>query len=144
MHGTQFSWSASVFYFAFLIWQPAVSYMTQHFPLGKLVSVSELCIKRYPIAHGPIDQLHLLGPGPAWAGLCQELCRLHGSPLLPGKNSPSWSFADKAGYLRSLRSAVFPRDVFHLLDSGGTIFPLGFLVQLLCGDLGRSVRLCDG
>ncbi|EOO00115.1 putative mfs allantoate transporter protein [Phaeoacremonium minimum UCRPA7] len=40
MHGDQFSWSASIFYFAFLIWQPAVSYMTQHFPLGKLISVS--------------------------------------------------------------------------------------------------------
>jgi hypothetical protein len=25
MHGNQFSWSASVFYFAFLVWQPAVS-----------------------------------------------------------------------------------------------------------------------
>ncbi|OWZ49238.1 allantoate permease [Cryptococcus neoformans] len=43
MHGTQFSWSASVFYFAFLIWQPAVSYMTQHFPLGKLVSINCIC-----------------------------------------------------------------------------------------------------
>ena len=40
MHGDQFSWSASVFYFAFLVWQPGVSYMNQHLPLGKTVSVS--------------------------------------------------------------------------------------------------------
>ncbi|KAJ6066224.1 hypothetical protein N7444_000216 [Penicillium canescens] len=38
MHGEQFSWSASVFYFSFLVWQPVVSYMNQHFPLGKVVS----------------------------------------------------------------------------------------------------------
>lgn len=40
MHGDQFSWSASVFYFAFMVWQPAVSYINQHYPLGKVVSVS--------------------------------------------------------------------------------------------------------
>lgn len=39
MVGTQFSWSASIFYFAFLIWQPAVSYILQHYPLGKVISV---------------------------------------------------------------------------------------------------------
>ncbi|KAJ9132465.1 Major facilitator superfamily domain, general substrate transporter [Pleurostoma richardsiae] len=43
MHGDQFSWSASIFYFAFLVWQPVVSYMNQHFPLGKLVSVNCIC-----------------------------------------------------------------------------------------------------
>jgi hypothetical protein len=40
MHGNQFSWSASVFYFAFLVWLPAVAYIHQHFPLGKVISVS--------------------------------------------------------------------------------------------------------
>ncbi|RJE24484.1 Major Facilitator Superfamily [Aspergillus sclerotialis] len=43
MNGDQFSWSASIFYFAFLVWQPAVSYMTQHFPIGKVVSINCIC-----------------------------------------------------------------------------------------------------
>ncbi|KAJ6022339.1 hypothetical protein N7499_002898 [Penicillium canescens] len=43
MHGEQFSWSASVFYFSFLVWQPVVSYMNQHFPLGKVVSINCIC-----------------------------------------------------------------------------------------------------
>ncbi|OAA68524.1 Major facilitator superfamily domain, general substrate transporter [Niveomyces insectorum RCEF 264] len=40
MHNTQFAWSASIFYFAFLVAQPIVSYLNQRLPLGKVVAAN--------------------------------------------------------------------------------------------------------